>query len=61
MTMKKPETIALDLTPKWETVAKIYISFLKNGNKMQKEVAEEDIMKMARLADAYVNLVKKKG
>lgn len=50
----------VDIAPSWHTTAGICIHLLKKGNAMQKEVAEEELLKMATIADRYVETMRQK-
>ncbi len=42
----------IDLTPTWETAARIYIEVLENGETEEgKQAARDEIMRMAKLLD----------
>jgi hypothetical protein len=44
----------IDLTPSWETAVRIYIMVLEDGEEKGKEMAREELMRLARNYDALV-------
>ena len=60
MPLKAPvETI--DLTPTWEEITPVLVYMLlgcSSINKEQRKTAEDELLKMAKLADLYVALQK---
>lgn len=57
----KVETV--DVTPPWTAVAQIHLMVLDNpkASDEARTIAHEDIMNMAMMADAYVELQKEKS
>ncbi len=45
----------IDLTPTWAHAAKICIMVLRDGSEQGKDMAEEELMKMARTFDALID------
>lgn len=43
----------IDATPKWSEIVDILCGFIEHGNATQQIVAQEQLRKMARAADAY--------
>ena len=54
--MKKPKTI--DITPTWEALAPVMIDIIKNPHAsfQSTKIAKEELLKMARVADKYVEI-----
>ena len=54
--MKKPKTI--DITPTWESLAPVMIDIIKNPHAsfQSTKIAKEELLKMARVADKYVEI-----
>ena len=48
----KTETI--DMTPTWEGVLPIYLTSLMYGKAEGKRAAEQELQRMAKLADLYI-------
>ena len=44
----------IDMTPSWETAVRIYIMVLEDGEEKGKEMAREELMRLARNYDAIV-------
>jgi hypothetical protein len=44
----------IDMTPSWETAVRIYIMVLEDGEEKGKEMAREELMRLARNYDALV-------
>jgi hypothetical protein len=44
----------IDLTPTWSEVLPIFIACLENGTEKGKTSARAELLRMAKLADAYV-------
>lgn len=53
----------IDLTPTWETAARIYCAVLRNPDADADAVdnAEKEILRVARIADAFANAVRQEG
>ena len=49
----------IDMTPSWETAVRIYIMVLEDGEEKCKEMAREELMRLARNYDAIVADMKK--
>jgi len=47
----------IDCTPTWEGILPILVTGLLDGNDTAKQIAKEELRRMAQLADAYVALV----
>jgi hypothetical protein len=41
----------IDMTPSWETAVRIYIMVLEDGEEKGKEMAREELMRLARQYD----------
>ncbi len=56
--MEKPGT--LDITPTWTAIAPVLLDILKNPNAPSQatEIAKEEVFKMARAADKWVELIR---
>lgn len=52
-------TKMVDITPSWKTTVQVVLPLLRSANRMQREVAEEQLMRCAELADRYVAMSKK--
>ncbi len=53
--MKNPKTI--DITPTWLGLAPVIIDIVKNSPTPEStKIAEEELLKMARVADKYVEI-----
>jgi hypothetical protein len=54
--MKKLKTI--DITPTWESLTPVMIDIIKNphGSFQSVKIAKEELLKMARVADKYVEI-----
>ena len=53
--MKKPKTI--DITPTWQSLAPVMIDIIKTSPTPEStKIAEEELLKMARVADKYVEI-----
>lgn len=54
--MKKPQTI--DITPTWESLAPVMIDIIKNPDAsfQSTKIAKEELLKMARVADKYIEI-----
>lgn len=50
----------IDLRPTWVKTGSMIIALLEAGSTQGKQVAKTELLKMAKLADAYVELVKEK-
>lgn len=46
-------TRTIDCTPTWEAASQIYLAVLENGTEEGKEMAREEILRMARLLDQF--------
>ena len=44
----------IDMTPSWETAVRIYIMVLEDGEEKGKEMAREELMRLARNYDELV-------
>jgi hypothetical protein len=44
----------IDITPSWETAVRIYIMVLEDGTEEGKEMAREELMRLARNYDTLV-------
>jgi hypothetical protein len=53
---KKVETI--DCTPTWPAVCQMLLTVLENGTEEGKKVAKAELMNMAKIAQAYLELQK---
>ena len=53
----KEETI--DMTPTWEAILPIYLTVMRHGTYEGVKVATEELSRMARLADLWVEHQKK--
>ncbi len=51
----------IDCTPTWAETLKRCLAILEDGSWGARAIAEDELGRMARLADAYVALQKKKG
>jgi hypothetical protein len=51
---EKTKIGTIDLTPTWEAVLLILIETLETGSEVGKNIAKEELLRMARLADMYV-------
>lgn len=49
--MKKEMT--LDIEPDWNDIVPMYIEWLRTGTKRQKELAEEEFIKLGKIASHY--------
>ena len=49
--MKKEMT--LDIEPDWNDIVPMYIEWLRTGTKRQKELAEEEFIKLGRIASHF--------
>jgi hypothetical protein len=49
----------IDLTPTWETAVRIYLSVLRNPGADSEAIAgaESEILRVARIADAFKNAI----
>jgi|18_taG_2_1085343.scaffolds.fasta_scaffold190231_1 hypothetical protein len=47
------EELTMDLTPSWETVVEFYIEWLQRGTEKQKQLAKDDLRKLAKTVDEY--------
>lgn len=56
----KTET-EIDMTPTWEAVLPIYLTSLMHGKFEGKRAAEEELRRMAKLADLYIAHLKEEG
>ena len=54
--MKKPKTI--DITPTWLGLAPVMIDIIKNPHAsfQSTKIAKEELLKMARVADKYIEI-----
>ena len=53
------ETQTIDLTPTWETTARILVEVLKHGETAEaKQLAETDLVKLGKLLDSTVEQTK---
>jgi len=54
--MKKLKTI--DITPTWESLAPVMIDIIKNPDAsfQSTKIAKEELLKMARVADKYIEI-----
>ena len=43
----------IDMTPTWEGILPLLLTLLENANAEGKHTAKTELMKMAKLADAY--------
>lgn len=59
-TQSKIQVGTIDITPSWEAVVPIFLALLEDGSEHGKETAKDGLMRMAKLADAYVALKKEK-
>lgn len=57
--MKKKKVETIDLTPTWQTALQIYLTVLESGTDEGKRLAKEGLNKMANVAQAHVELLKK--
>lgn len=57
--MSKQTKNTIDLTPTWEQWLKTILLVLENGNEEGKKAAKEELLRMAKIADAYVSEHKK--
>ena len=50
----------IDITPKWTGLTPVLITIIKNPNASfeSQKMVQEEFLKMAKLADSYVELVK---
>jgi hypothetical protein len=48
----------MDCTPTWEALLPAIISLIESGGPNAKQVAKEELQKMARTADEYVKSLK---
>ncbi len=46
-----------DLTPTWEQALKGYLLILENGSPEGKKVAKEELLRMAKAADLYNEVI----
>jgi hypothetical protein len=48
----------IDITPTWESLAPVMIDIIKNphGSFQSVKIAKEELLKMARVADKYVEI-----
>lgn len=60
MKTEETETTTSGLTPNWSYAATVYMMVLRNPDADARAVsnAEAEIKRMAKMADAYVNLMK---
>lgn len=49
-----------DLTPTWSATIPVLVAALQNGTKKGKEMAMDELKRMARYADLYVKQVQSK-
>jgi hypothetical protein len=48
----------IDVTPTWEQIVSTLVLLLTNGNAEARKFAQEEMTRMAKLADKHVALVK---
>lgn len=51
MADKTTQTETIDLTPNWQTAVRIYCAVLENGTEEGKQMAREDLQRLARIVD----------
>lgn len=51
----------IDCTPTWVGIVRVYITALKHGNAEGQKAAEQELIRMAGIADKYNELVKEYG
>ena len=56
--LKQPKFF--DLTPTWSAAVPVLVAALQNGTSTGKEMAMEELKRMARYADLYVKQVQSK-
>ena len=55
-----PETKYIDMPPTWESMVPVMINLIESGKWENRKLAEEELTRMARIADLHVAASKTK-
>ena len=58
-TETEKEVTTIDMTPTWAGALRMFLVLWTDGDYKGRQMAGEELLKMAQLADKYVELVKK--